>query len=584
MPTKTITTEKKEKDLLSESQKLLTSHKYDEALKLNYSIIGQNPKNYEAYLNISICFFKMNKPEELLKIVKQIQQAYFKNLPISYIIDFANLLEKIDEFFLSLKFMQKAIEIEPENFDYLYSAGAICLKMNNFSKALEYFRKAENIDETYYLHRNIGMALLHLYRPKEAEEYLLKAMSLNNKDDRTYSSLASVYQALGKKEKVIVNLEKAIKLNKKNCYSYYLLSKAKKFNNNKEKELFINSMLPLLEEAQIKHDDKLFLCFALGKIYGELKDYDKSFFYYKIANNKKNESSDYNINNFKSSIERYRASFTKELLKEKRNYGSLSNLPIFIIGMPRSGTTLTEQIISCHSKVHGAGELNYLDVIAASIDDKTIKGHFSPTPFPENVSFMTKNEIRNIANKYLGKITSGIGNRQKVTNKMPANFQHIGFINILFPNAKIIHCRRHPMDIFLSIYFQHFKYLKYSSDPSLIVGYYKIYHSIMKHWNEQLPGKIYNSYYEELITNQEHKSKDLIKYCGLKWEEQCLSFHENKREIHTASHAQVRQKLYSDSMFKWKKYEKYIEAVKEALKDEIAEYEAELEQRVVKIN
>ena len=577
-------TDKEEKALLNKANELIVNNQYDDAIRLNNKILETNPNNPYAKTNLAICFYETNQPERIVELAKVILRSNFENTPVSIINDFANHLDKIDELKLALKFKQKSIEKDPDNFAFLYSAGVICLKSSNFTKALEYFKQAEKIKQTSSLYKDMAMALLHLYTPIEAKENLQKALKLNENDDKIYSSFASVYQALGEKEKVVESLEKALSLNNTNCYSYYLLSKTKKFKNDNERSVFVESIIPLLNKPELKRDDKLFLCFSLGKVYGELKDYEKSFFYYKIANEKKNENCDYNINIFISGVERYKASFTKDVLKSKKTYGSPSNLPIFILGMPRSGTTLTEQIISCHSKVYGAGELNYLDLIASEIKDKTIKGNFSTTPFPENIAYMTKNEVKKIAGEYLGLITKEIGKCQKVTNKMPANFQHVGFIQLLFPNAKIIHCKRHPMDIFLSIYFQHFKYVEYSSNPSLIVGYYKTYHKIMQHWQEQLPGKIYNSYYEELITHQEAKSKGLIDYCGLKWEEQCLSFHQNKREIHTASHVQVRQKLYSDSMLKWKKYEKYLVPVKEALKDEINEYESELEQRIGKIN
>lgn len=495
--------------------------------------------------------------------------------------DLAYMLSKREKYNLSVKLLEKALVIEPQNFRLLYNLGLCFSKQRLFKAALPYFKRAEQIECTKEVCREIGVALFGTFNAQEAEPYFRKVLELGEARAIDYAALGKTLVAVGKLKEALEMLEKSLAMNPKNYEAFCSLAGIKKFT---ERDIpMVEALAANLNAERNAIDDKniVFAYFSLGKIYDDLKDYEKAFAYYKQANEIKNKTNSYKVHVFAQAARRYVNTFTGEFLAKHKHYGSPSSLPVFVVGMPRSGTTLCEQVLSSHSRVYGAGEVNYLTEVTGAIKDKIVPGCFAPVPFPENTWHMSKKEVRALADQYITILTQGIGNSHKVVNKLPANFQHVGLISLLFPNAKIIHCKRHPLDVFLSIYFQHFAYVEYSSDPSMIVSYYKIYSQLMEFWHQQLPGVVYDHCYEEFVSDPETKAKELLTFCGLPWEDGCLKFYKNERPIHTASVAQVRRKLYSDSMFKWKRYEKFLGSVQEALSAEIAEYEKGLQEGII---
>jgi tetratricopeptide (TPR) repeat protein len=530
------------------------------------------------YYTVAKTYAKNNRVVDIEKCAKDATQHIFKATEADTLNNFAALLCNFKLFNLASKFLKRAVEIEPQNTLYLYNAAICFKKINELDLALSYINKALKIEESWKILYEKAVVLSLSFRTSNAIHILYRCLEIEPENDETYSRLANFYQILGNTEKSLEMAWKAIEKNDKNCSAYYMISISRKFKTADNK--IITQMELLLKDKSVKFDDKLLMAFALGKIYGDIKDYKKSFAYYKLANSKKSSSSNFKINNYIDAAKRHCNVFNANLLKSRKNHGNKSKIPIFIIGMPRSGTTLTEQIISCHSMVHGGGEINVIDQLASKIKPSLLNSNLHKEPFPECLPYFNKDNTIELSNNYLAAITKEHGNKKKVTNKMPENFLQLGFISFLFPNAKIINCKRHPLDVFLSIYFQFFAFVPYSFNESNIIQVYKIYHQMMKYWHKNTPNEIYDSYYEELVLNQEQKSRDLINYCGLKWEKQCLDFHKKSRAIHTASYSQVRKKLYTDSLFKWKKYEEFIEPVKLVLQEEIAEYEEELNKRI----
>ena len=322
-------------------------------------------------------------------------------------------------------------------------------------------------------------------------------------------------------------------------------------------------MYDQLEKGLDKKSNSLAL-FSLGKIYNDLENYKKAASYYKKANQIKNKKINFNKTTYEKRIDSIVKIFNDQFKEDVKSYGNSSKLPIFILGAPRSGTTLVEQIISSHPKVFGAGELNYIKQIAY---EKDIAQNERQN-FPDKV--LTLTNIKRDAEIYLDKITKLFSEKNiiGITDKMPVNYIYLGYILSMFPNAKIIHLKRHPIDTCLSIYFQNFNTEhKYSFDLRNLVFWYHKYHNLMIYWKNLYGDKILSINYNDVVDDFEKTAKLMIEYCNLEWDESCLTPHKSSRVIHTASQWQARQLIYKTSKERWRNYAKFFPELVEGLSD-----------------
>jgi len=306
------------------------------------------------------------------------------------------------------------------------------------------------------------------------------------------------------------------------------------------------------------------LYYALGKVNKDVGDYDEAFYAYKKGSDIKNKKINYNKKNNREKTDVIINTFTKTLIDELSTGGDQTELPVFIIGSPRSGTTLIEQIISSHRFVYGAGELTYIKDQLKHISVALGSG----TGIPDGVTQLKQKDVFYYSKEYIEKIKNLCDQKNiiKITDKMPSNYLFIGYILSILPNAKIIHCKRNPLDTCLSIYFQLFHSRhEYSFDLENLGNWYKDYLRLMKHWNELFGEKIMTVDYSDTVNNFEETVREILNYCGLEWDEQCIKFYETSREVKTASQWQVRQPIYKSSSDRWKKYDKHIGVLKELL-------------------
>jgi hypothetical protein len=258
--------------------------------------------------------------------------------------------------------------------------------------------------------------------------------------------------------------------------------------------------------------------------------------------------------------------FTSEFIEANRDLGSPSETPVFIVGMPRSGTTLTEQILSSHPAIAGAGELKLIDRIRREIASEN-RAQVSDHIYPDVLARMDRYRARQFADGYLAHLDTIRADETRVTDKMPTNFIHLGLIALLFPRATVIHCRRNPMDILVSCYCQNLS--APFCDLEQLVHYHRQYRRMMAHWHDVLPLKIHTVDYESLVTNPEPNSRALIEHCGMDWNEECLRFHANDRAVHTPSKWQVRQPMYSSSIEKWRRFEPHLRQIVERIAQDV---------------
>lgn len=392
--------------------------------------------------------------------------------------------------------------------------------------------------------------LLHRNHEIEASRKVLNhVLEIDKNHAGAHHNLGISYFEQGEMDKGEKHLVKAIKLKPGFTQAYYSLSQIYKFKDKNDH--YLKTMEKMLTATNVTEADQIELCFALGKASEDLKDYDKAFAYYNKGN--KLKKFPYEKEALWALLERKKKTFTPEFFNEKKGISLSEEAPIFIVGMPRSGTTLVEQILSSHREVSAAGELPYISGICESMK---LGGNLSKI-YPEVLSHMTSEVITQMAGAYTKNTEKFRHGLPYVTDKMPYNFNHLGFITLLFPNAKLIHCQRNPLDTISSCFSQNFRRLqKMGGTLEAMADYYLYYDETMKLWNDVLPTPIISVSYEKLVQDPTVEIKKLIAACSLDWDKECLEFYNNKRHVRTASISQVRKPIYQSSKDRWKRYEK----------------------------
>jgi len=514
----------------------------------------------EAHNNLGDVLRKLGKSEPA--------EIYFKQAIIhspDYVDAYANLgitlveLGKLED---AKAMLEKALLLNPDHAEAHNFWGIYYQKVNLYDKAIKSYEKAIELNPDYAeAYNRLGGILMLQHQLEAAQFYVEKALKLDPDLAAAYCNLGNIYLINGHIRRAQDVYKKALSLDPFLTDARKNLAHIQKNTTNDQNE--INRILSQLSDPQLDEGRAVVLHFALGKIFDDGEEYDRAFFHYHKANTLKRKTVEFNPELHKQIVDQIIHVFSRTYFKDCALVGDTSNRPVFIIGMPRSGTTLVEQIIASHPLAFGADELEYFNLISQSLT-KILK---TDTNYPFCVEQLDQVAAQSIIQDYLDLLSSYSSKAERITDKMPLNFMHLGLIAILFPNAKIIHCRRNELDTCLSIYFQLFTfYHPYSYNLDEIGAYYYQYKRLMNHWREVLPGKFYEVDYEELLNDQEKESQRLIEYIGLPWDKQCLSFHKTKRPVMTASNWQVRQPIYTSSLNRWKNYESYLESLKEKLK------------------
>ena len=331
----------------------------------------------------------------------------------------------------------------------------------------------------------------------------------------------------------------------------------------------IAQMAKIADNVLVADGARIAMSFALAEVHDKSKEYDTGFHYLKLANDLTDKTLNYSSEAFNQEVKANRAVYTPEFFDRLSPIRESARTPIFVVGMPRSGTTLTEQILCSHNEVFGAGELDLLSRLARLIP-RVIK---SGQPYPLCLGGFSSHLREEAARFYLHGLDQIDKDHPYVVDKMPHNFMHVGLIHTIFPKAKIIHIQRDPRDTALSNYQQNFKAkhggLGYSFNLEKIAHELNSYHEMMAHWRTVLPERMLEITYEALVADQEAVSREMLEFVGVDWDENVTNFHETKRAVRTASVAQVRQKMYSSSKKKWKLYERHLGPLLETLNPEL---------------
>jgi hypothetical protein len=315
---------------------------------------------------------------------------------------------------------------------------------------------------------------------------------------------------------------------------------------------------------RLSPEDRLNLEFALGKAWMDAREPDRAFAHLETGNRLKRASLTYDVEADAERLAAIARSFTPEVMARLAGSGDPSGLPVFIVGMPRSGTSLIEQILASHPQVHGAGELPVLETILGRVRGPDRQ----PLGYPQLMSMLGPRDMAMLGRAYVEQVAALAPDKPRLVDKMPANFCFAGLIHLILPNARIIHCRRDPIDICLSCYSKKFvQGNNFTYDLTELGLYHRAYEALMAHWRGLLPPERFIEVdYEAVVEDLESQARRLIAFCGLDWDPACLSFHQTQRPVRTASANQVRQPLYRTSLARWKPYQVHLAPLLDILK------------------
>lgn len=525
------------------------------------------------------------------RIPPSVREAYQR---LSFILksrQASELARKLDQAWTS-------VENDATDINAINMLGAIADNIRQFALAETIFGYAVHLaPRNALLHGNLAIALKGQGKTDAAVSAFQTALKINPKLVEYYKAIADIYISRGKNDLLIDFLRgalaacpespkllvymgeainrsgdsntavdyfrRALKLNPTDGYTHQTLANAKKFKRHDEDVMAIEA---LLEDQDLSDETICRLNFALGKIYEDLADYDRSFGYYEEGNRIAREGFEYSYEEDARRFSDIEEVFDRRFFEQHEFSGCDSDRPVFIVGMPRSGTSLLEQMLANHPRVFGGGELLLLPGILHSLWAKNVTPRGSH--FPLGANTLSSEALRGACEHYINSIGM-LADRNdfiRVTDKLPHNFLYIGIIRLLMPNAHIIHCRRDPMDSCFSSFKRYFTVgHKYSFNLLEMGKYYLLYQRLMAHWHALFPGEILDIHYESLVEDQVGELKRVLDFCGLPWDDACLTFHDSRRVAMTASASQIKKPLYKSGIAYWRHYEKHLKPLLDIL-------------------
>jgi tetratricopeptide (TPR) repeat protein len=458
---------------------------------------------------------------------------------------------------------RKALAIRADFAGAHNNLGNVLQKLGKLAEAEAHYRRAIEIAPDYaHAYRNLGNVLVALSRHKEAIPAYNRALAMGSADARIYNSLGVAHNVVGQTEDAFKAFQRAVAIEPCNAEMHLNLATCKSFSDGDERLVALEK---LCENAKsLGEDDQIALHFALGKAFDDLKQPERSFHHLSAGNKLKRRQIAYDEAETLRQFERLQAAFTPDLLAKNAGVGDPSNLPVFVVGMPRSGTTLIEQILASHPKVFGAGELFDLGHVVEGLRDPS----GASGDFPEVMTQMTGEALRRAGSRYVNRISSPARNKERIVDKMPFNLQFVGLIYLALPNAKVIHIGRDPLDTCFSCYSQLFTGSHpYAYDLAELGRCYRAYEGLMDHWRKVLPPDfMLDVRYENVVDDLEGEARRILDYCDLAWDEACLRFYETRRPVVTASFAQVRRPINRRSIGRWRPYSRMLQPLVEALR------------------
>lgn len=491
--------------------------KQEEAEHALRKAIGQSPQYIEAHNNLASLYHSQKKDVDALRILGDALKVAPKNM--QSLILTARIQQRRGAHGMAEQAIRMALAEEPERVEALTILGQILHETDRFDEARTVLEKAlELAPNTPEALNFYGVTLKSVGRLDEARDTILKALKLNSNMFGAYANLNDLVD----------------------------------FSKGEGAELF-DKMDAIFQSAKNPQADFMLpLHFAYAKALDDRGEHERALEHYITGGKMKRAILDYNEQETHSFFDSIRAAFPKEAFENRKFAGNPDQRPTFIVGMPRSGSTLLEQILSSHPDIYGAGEVKYLSQALGKLRDR-----FPSVPkYPGMMEKITPPQMEIVANNYLKALTANSGDATRVTDKLLTNYFFLGMINLLFPNARVLHARRDPVDTCLSGFTKLFKDdMPHSYDLGELGRYYGKYRQLMEHWEQVLPeGFMMTVQYEDVVADTEGQARRVIEFLGVPWNDKCVDFHKSDRPVKTASVAQVRRPIYKTSVQRWKKY------------------------------
>lgn len=453
----------------------------------------------------------------------------------------------------AIKYDRQAIDANPDCALAQNNLGTVYQECGREAEAEACFREAIRLDPGLLSAQcNLGHRYCTLHQYDKSVRCYDEILERHPAHADALTGKAVVLERMGEAETAFGLVAPLVEAGSRNAYT--LLAYARSSNKAGKENIAIELLENALDDPSVSLHNKIQMNFLLGKLYDRKGDYDHAFSRFKAGNELTPRRFDRTVH--RESVVAIIAAFSPERIADYPRSSNASRKPVFIVGMPRSGTSLVEQILSAHPDLHGAGELTHIPNIASSLKKITR----SEKDFPDNLDRLTTGILDQLAVSYLRQVEPYARDALRITDKLPSNFRLLGLIELLFPNARVIHCTRDPRDTCLSCYFQQFKRGQYfASNLSDTAHYYNAYLDLMRHWKSVLGLPIFVVNYEEMVANQEEVSRNLLEFIGLDWHPDCLDFHQSGRQVITASYDQVRRPLYTSSAGRWKNYRTHLD-------------------------
>jgi tetratricopeptide (TPR) repeat protein len=569
----------------------LRAGRLDEAAALLQQVLATTPDHAESLEKLGIIRFQLNDPAGAEELLRKAVAAYPENE--SAWNNLGVVLEARGGFAEAEECYRRAIALNPQRGALHFNRGNTLRSLGRWAEAEASFRQCIALDGTHaHARHNLGALLKEKGERAEAEQLFRETIALAPEMVDAHVNLGSALQALGRDEEALAAYEEALRISP--GYADALAGEVSVLDRLGRVQEACARIRPLMETApenadvittfaslarRLGEEDRAVTAlermlarndllatkreaalFALGKLCDARGRFSDAFEYYRAANSVRPHAFD--RSEFRAHCARIRTTFTKELLRRLPHARNDSAVPIFVVGMPRSGTSLVEQILSSHPAVFGAGELTWLDQLSEALTRRL----GTTADYPECALDLSVRALDAAADEYLALLRSSAPAAERVVDKMPGNFMHLGLIEVLFPGSRIIHIAREPLDNCLSCYFQNFTHgHEYTADLATLGAVYREYERMMEHWRATLTHPVLDVRYENLVGDQEAESRRLLEFCGLPWDARCLRFHETRRVVRTASYDQVRRPMYRDSLARHRHYEAFLGNLRAAL-------------------
>jgi tetratricopeptide (TPR) repeat protein len=532
--------------------------RHDEAVAQYGQALAINPSLTDAHINLGGCFHATGRREQA---IRSYQRALMINPDLADAhYNLGNLYTELDNLDAAIVHYERSIALRPDSAEAHNNLANVLQKRARNQQAIAHYKDAIRLKPTYVsAQRSLGDALQAEGSIDSAIVCYQAALASEPGDATTLNRLASALLIAGRLDEASRAYETAIDIAPDNIGLQHNYAAVKPFADGDRRLARLEELNA--REGTLSTEERIVLHFTLGKAYADVRDPDRSFRHLDAGNRLKRRHVTYDERRTLLLMQRIRDAFSKDLLNTKFNVGHDSEAPVFVFGMPRSGTSLVEQILASHPRVFGAGEVDYFATATAEVAEH--RGG----AYPDMLAKMSDEDFRELGRTYVERLTKAGTAKDRIVDKLPPNFLFAGLIHLALPRARIIHVKRNALDTCVSCYSLLFaEDQPFAYDLGELGRYYRAYEALMGHWRSVLPPeRMLEVRYEDLVEDLEGQARRLVAHCGVEWDKRCLAFNETKRPVNTASLVQVRKSIYASSVGRSSFYGSRLKPLMDAL-------------------